>query len=588
MKPILPLLIFSLALVGCGSSDKLEAPPKDADGLKALNNSAPQISGSPNINADLNVYYSFTPQSRDLDGDLLTFSVENLPGWANFNVLTGEVNGTPSVEVLHKGIIISVTDETDTVSLSAFDINVLFPAPVGAENTAPQITGSPSSEVNVMSHYSFTPQTQDLDKDPLTFTVANLPSWANFNKSTGEVSGIPSLENLHKGIVIFVSDGAHTVALNAFDINVVSPIPSGSGNTAPKISGSPNIEINMGTHYSFIPQANDLDEDPLTFTVVNLPSWAKFNASNGEVYGVPTQEYLHEDIVISVSDGFHAVSLSGFNINVIPVKDDNVAPKISGSPSINIFTDTYYSFTPHSEDSDRDILTFSVTNLPSWASFDEDTGQIDGIPTLDGVYAGIVISVSDRTDTAYLNSFSINVMRVNTAPEISGSPNIDLEANTGYLFLPESEDFDGDVLTFSVENLPDWASFDVLTGGITGTPILASVYENIVITVSDGTDTTSLSAFDITVKLTPISVTIKWEAPSENLNGEDLGLLQAYKIFYGTSQGSYEKSITVNDGDIIEYTVSNLVPSDYYFSMAVITENGMESAMSEEFEFKLD
>jgi hypothetical protein len=375
-----------------------------------------------------------------------------------------------------------------------------------------------------------------------------------------------------------------------------APAENGDGlntteNSAPKISGSPNIEINMGTHYSFIPQANDLDEDPLTFTVANLPGWARFNPSNGEVYGAPRLESLHKGIIISVSDGLHTVSLSGFNINVIPtipVENENVVPKISGSPSIDVDTGSYYSFTPQSEDSDGDRLTFSVVNLPNWANFDVATGKIDGIPSIGGVYPDILISVFDGTDTASLNAFGINVALVNAVPSISGLPNIEIEANSNYLFLPESEDTDGDSLAFTVENLPDWASFDEGTGAISGIPILANVHTGIVITVTDGTDTASLNAFDIMVKLPSISVTIKWQAPSESMNGEALGSLQAYRIFYGTSQGSYEKSITVNDGDIIEYTVSNLVPSDYYFSMAVITENGMESAMSEEFEFKLD
>jgi hypothetical protein len=178
---------------------------------------------------------------------------------------------------------------------------------------------------------------------------------------------------------------------------------------------------------------------------------------------------------------------------------------------------------------------------------------------------------------------------VNTAPDISGSPSVKININTDYSFIPQSQDPDGDHLTFMVTNLPNWASFNTATGEINGTPTLEKLYESIVISVSDGFHTVPLNAFNINVTLPdPLSVTIKWQAPSEDLNDNPLGGIQAYKIFYRTAQGSIDKSVMVNDDNTNEFTINNLVPGDYFFSMAVVTSNGMESAPSNEFYFQVD
>ncbi|WP_303851520.1 DUF1566 domain-containing protein [Seleniivibrio woodruffii] len=84
----------------------------------------------------------------------------------------------------------------------------------------------------------------------------------------------------------------------------------------------------------------------------------------------------------------------------------------------------------------------------------------------------------------------------NNAPEISGAPIQFLKAGQSYSFTPAASDADGDELVFSIENQPDWATFDTATGTLAGTPT-KGFYRNIKISVSDGYDTTSLDTFEI-------------------------------------------------------------------------------------------
>jgi len=92
----------------------------------------------------------------------------------------------------------------------------------------------------------------------------------------------------------------------------------------------------------------------------------------------------------------------------------NSPPVISGSPQNAVTMGESYSFTPTASDPDGDQLTFSVTNKPSWATFDGATGTLSGTPTLGnvGMYADIQVTVSDGELDSSLPAFPIDVVEV--------------------------------------------------------------------------------------------------------------------------------------------------------------------------------
>ena len=136
-------------------------------------------------------------------------------------------------------------------------------------------------------------------------------------------------------------------------------------------------------------------------------------------------------------------------------------------------------------------VSFSIQNKPSWATFNTANGGITGTPTAanSGSYAGIVIGVTDGTMSASLPTFSITVTAAPQPPKISGTPATSVNVGSPYNFTPTASDPAGKSLTFSVQNLPGWASFNTSDGALRGTPTAAAAgtYTNIVITVSDGT-----------------------------------------------------------------------------------------------------
>ena len=476
-------------------SDGIETVSLGAFDIEVINvNDAPTIDGEPIVTVDEDSVYNFTPSGDDVDGDALTFSINNKPEWASFNTTTGALTGEPANDDvgITYNIRISVTDGAETASLDAFSLEVIN------TNDTPVISGIPGTKAVQNSEYDFIPDADDIDGDELVFSIANKPGWISFNTSTGEMTGTPTNDDVGStgDIILSVSDGIEVVSLPAFVI-IVANI-----NDAPVIDGIPETTVVEDTVYSFTPYADDIDNDPLTFSIQNAPDWADFDTETGTLTGTPG-DYdvtVYPDITISVSDGLETASLDAFDIEVINVND---APTIGGTPVIKAVQDIAYRFIPDAGDVDGDNLTFSISGKPEWADFSSETGVLAGTPTNDdiGVTEEILISVSDGEETVSLPPFAITVANVNDSPIIGGVPETSVLEDTSYTFAPYADDIDGDTLTFSISNKPDWASFNPATGLLTGIPgdDDVGITSNIVISVSDGMETVSLGAFNIDV-----------------------------------------------------------------------------------------
>lgn len=265
----------------------------------------------------------------------------------------------------------------------------------------------------------------------------------------------------------------------------------------------------------------------------------------------------------------------------------NTPPLITGTPPLTATAGTLWQFAPKASDADADPLVFSASGLPSWVSFDPQTGLIAGTPDEGdvGLSATIVVGVSDGQVISELPGFSLEIRSAspvpapmpvpaepdpapqppptspvppvvqpsptpptpaNTAPVISGTPAISVQATTAYSFTPAASDAETPAaLRFSIANKPSWASFSTTTGRLSGTPTISQVgtYGNIVISVSDGSLTTALPAFSLTVTAAPN------RAPT--ITGTP-----ATSVVAGTSY-TFRPAASDPDGQTLTYSIRN-------------------------------
>ncbi|KAK9447169.1 uncharacterized protein V1518DRAFT_422384 [Limtongia smithiae] len=152
-------------------------------------------------------------------------------------------------------------------------------------------------------------------------------------------------------------------------------------------------------------------------------------------------------------------------------------PPVARVDSAYSFTLSSYTFTTSSGGS----LNYSVTNLPSWASFDSSSLVISGTPTSDSDvgYAAFELVATDSADDSTATDSASLAIASTTPPSVKLSCYSQLEQNyssyttTGIALIPEASfsiQFSADTFSGNVTDiyglyegmtpLPSWISFD--------------------------------------------------------------------------------------------------------------------------------
>jgi hypothetical protein len=465
--------------------------------------------------------YSYQPVIESDSGEVLEWSVSELPTWAKFNEFRGEIYGTPNssedVNADINDITITATNPAGTDTVTIVDLTVGNAAPEFSEDS---ITSASKTKGNSFS-YTFT--FEDIGSDTHTFSLVGEPDFVTIDVNTGELTNSSTTDSSDVGTHTFnikVSDDKGGEDTLSFSLTITEFSSTAS---VPTISGTPDISVVQGGTYSFIPDANDSNSADLTFTIQNKPSWATFSETTGELSGTPenSEVGVYNNIIISVTEASDTVSLSAFNIEVTNVNDaPTVATEISDT---TVNEDEVLSLDIKSNFTDIDLgdsltYTYSVskdglTVSPDWLSF--SNGVFSGTPANKniGEYE-ITVTARDKSVASVSDAFTLTVANVNDAPILAttGIPEISVDEDSQLSDLITSditshfEDLDeGDNLTFSAtladgSDLPSWLS---LTNGVfSGIPLHANLGTiSIEVTATDdASPSASVSdTFDLTV-----------------------------------------------------------------------------------------
>jgi hypothetical protein len=375
---------------------------------------------------------------------------------------------------------------------------------------------------------------------------------------------------------------------------IINPPPIPDTNHAPVISGTPATSVDEGSAYQFMPSASDVDGDSLTFSVENLPAWAVFDPSTGSLSGTPDYDAagVYSNVILHVSDGELIATLPAFDIAVNNVASNDPPPderapvllSVTVSGTDIVLTWTQAGLTP---DGGYDVFIDGIDTGTQYRTTSLTT-SIGGL-NLEARHCFNVESRYTSTSSFYPSNQLCSVAQqpANRAPTISGTPPTTVVAGDRYTFTPSASDPDNDSLSFSVSNLPSWASFSTQTGAISGSPTESQVgvYADITISVSDGTETVSLAPFSVEVETAQAatgSLTISWNAPTTRMDGSPLSLseIDGYCIFLGDSPSNLTMRVDLNEGSVTSHTLNNLPVGSYFVAVSVYDTDGQASEYS--------
>ncbi|KAF7772352.1 hypothetical protein PCIT_a2411 [Pseudoalteromonas citrea] len=501
-------------------------------------NDRPEV-GNDSVSTDEDKVVMLAILSNDQDVEDASFSASNisLDNNGDYDLATvtvgdnGELTIAPKQDKNGKlSFTYTLADSEGLRSLPAtveVDIKAVNDAPVAIDNTA-QIKEDGNIEINVLGN--------DIDVDseltPTSVTVVASPNNGTVKvTATGAILYTPNADFFGADNFTYTVKDAGGLVSNQAKVNItVEPV-----NDGPVILGEPATSVNEGEIYRFTPTASDLEGDTLTFTIQNQPVWASFDTTTGELTGRPTngQEGSYDGIVITVTDGNTQTSLAPFAILVNALND---APIISGNPELTVKQDQAYSFAPAAADVDSNTLTFEISNQPSWATFDSETGLLTGTPNRDyvGSYPNIVISVSDGELSHSLAAFSIEVLAVNAAPVANNMQHTVKEDGT-ISFVASINDIDNDALTIQLQSQAQYGQVSVQNESFTYTP--APQF--------NGTDSFSFVASDgeLSSEVATVTMTVT------SVNDLPVAIDDSY-TFTSNATGQYTLPVLDNDTDL--------------------------------------
>ncbi|MEE9581162.1 MAG: DUF6288 domain-containing protein [Nitrosomonadaceae bacterium] len=488
-------------------------------------NTPPVINGTPQTTVEADSNYSFTPTATDADDQTLMYSITNKPSWAGFNVYTGKLSGTATGTGTYSGIVISVSDGIDTDTLSSFSITVTAPPP--PPNEAPEISGTPVSEIEAGTSYSFIPSASDPEDDTLTFSITGKPTWATFNASTGELAGTPDSGDAGAyQIVITVSDGSLTSGLN-FELTVTYTPPPPPPTSEFILFANYAVDGEL-IHHSSRTGTQTINETSLTFD-------GKMNGEVQEQFTVTANTTLEFDFSSTSEGKAHWISVMG---------------------------STDYTFWVYG--TKKPSSTSGVIELPEYPGTGTTHYSIklsDYMPL--GTYDGLNFKQLTDSMNSTWSDVKLHENEPNYPPVIEPIADDTFNANgSAYSFTPTVSDPEDDTLTYSVAGAPTWATFNTTTGEISGTPGSGDVaVSNITITVDDGANVVDMS-YVLTVTYTPNYIdftqyVVDGELPhhssrtgTQTINGTSL-------TFDGKMNGEVQESFTVTANTVLEFDFSS-------------------------------
>ena len=253
-------------------------------------------------------------------------------------------------------------------------------------------------------------------------------------------------------------------------------------------------------------EIDDAAATALIYTVTEDPSNGTIAGDAPNLTYTPTANYHGNDsISFTATDSTGKVSnTASVSITVNPVNDPPVG--VSNSATTDEDTEvTTVNVLINDTDVDGDILSVVSGNptATKGSVVNNNDGTFTYTPNANSNGSdSFTYTLNDGNGGEASATVSVTIVALNDLPTISGTPTTTILDGVNYSFTPAGADVDGQDVTFSITNMPDWAAFSEATGTLSGTPPASAVggnFSNITISVSSGADKVDLPPFTITV-----------------------------------------------------------------------------------------
>ena len=387
----------------------------------------------------------------------------------------------------------------------------------------------------------------DEDNDKLTYHSAVFPKHGSMRGTRKIRTYTPKLDYVGTDFYKFrVSDGKVNSNIAIIKI-IVSPLDD-SLNTAP-VAVSKNFIINQNSLQKITLDAQDSEEDPLTYQIVSQPKNGRLIGKGKIKFYSPNNNFKGTDsFTFTANDGSKTSEIATVNITIKTSQNGNITPIVSDF-SVTVEKNHSQKIVLKGEDANGDRLTYHTAVFPKHGSM-RGRGKVR-IYTPNENYVGTDMyryrisdgKVNSRIATVSMTIKEVTpVIRKNVQP-IAMNDSIELMQESSKEIMLRANDADGDRLTYIIVSQPKNGTLSTNTQNTIYTPnIDFSGIDTFTFKVNDG---------KIDSKIATVSISI-----NPNLKGNTQPTVTD-ALFYTPHNRSKLIRLLANDadGDRLTYVV---------------------------------
>jgi len=300
----------------------------------------------------------------------------------------------------------------------------------------------------------------DPDGDALTYTVLTAPAHGTLSGSAPNVTYTPA-PNYHgaDAFTFRVNDGRFDSAPATINLTV-TPLND------PPLANPQTLTTVEDTPLPIVLSGSDIENDALTYTVLQAPAHGTLSGSAPNLTYIPTTNYHGPDaFTFRVNDGALDSAAATVSITVTPVND---AP-IAQDQRLETPRDTPLPITLTGSDPDGDALQFTVVDVPAHGALSGTAPSLTFTPTA-GFHGEdrFTFRVNDGALNSPLATVFITITRGNEAPKIVSPPVTVATEALAYRYDVDATDPDNDTLAYSLDRSPDALAINSASGVIGG------------------------------------------------------------------------------------------------------------------------
>jgi hypothetical protein len=234
-----------------------------------------------------------------------------LPSGLTFNTATGYISGTASVLSTSSLYTVTVTDYAATTASNSFNLAV---NPIALTN---RVT-APGSAIYVI-YSAITPVIPVAGVGgygSLNYVFSpSLPQGIDFNPTTGQISGTPTVQQTATTYTVTISDNASQTTTGTFSLTV-NDVPHAQ---LVATLNNTSITSNVGVPASFTPVSATGGATPYSYAITGttaLPAGLSFDTTSGTISGTASTTASTATYFISITDQVPQTVQQSFTLNV--------------------------------------------------------------------------------------------------------------------------------------------------------------------------------------------------------------------------------------------------------------------------------